>query len=1262
MSTAAGDSTTTRQSLPSVAAASSYDGGAGGKFRKKPFRRHQSTPYDRRPTAVPRIQRRNGWLARIVDPTSKIIASGAHRLFASVFRKRLLPPPTSPQQQGLIGEMKLGWVWYVKILGLDVRLKLAQSFQIFYELNCSNIPEHLLNSSANYILCFAKWLDANQERRYNQQEAATMENIHRVEENSVRTQESLEALKEGDGIATLEQILREKNFTRQNKSYPACINSGDVWAGRRDELDHLTGLLLSRTIDTANGGVKEISDKTHEENHAHHSRDTSAVNGPLLENPIKSNVLNVSNSTPALGNVFEEDMASPVHLAKAYMASKSAKVSPSMLGLRNQTHKEQTPFVGSPFQLQSPSISLPSKHPNSAGSYGNNFLMPRSRGKTVIYSMPRSPYSRVQTSLLHKGSETAFEAGPSTLSQNVLAVSQWNEPKKSALKRRISVFDNDIGSVGPIRRIRQKPNLLSPRSMTSRIAQDTELAAAERNTTVQSAEDDFPLNTLAERINMKLSNQNSLHHPSKSVEMGQRILQQLDRISPKEKPKEKNFNVANESATELIPTMLGGQASRSLEIADTSKSRKSFQLDNKQNSASHAVEDIPNSSYRKVDKNSDNVSKDPEFRSDKLALGVSVEAGMFAKASQDTSSPTNAARKFDDPPKKNRSFQMSAYEDHVELEEDMLSNGDISVSFNGQKKDDSNVISEVPTEPKKVLDVRNPLVVDGVVNVQKNLIFSEVRRSPILVSDKNKDPEHPANRVSTAEDHADFTFPAVAAFPNIVKPAVVSQASRKEDAAPQFNAPPPVFVSPPSFTTGFSSLKGIRPEISNSVTAGTSTGVAISTLGMPDKIDDYSGEDAEKASRKELTPGSSSAEGLASSSFSVKNSFTNPIMSKETTDTRSDTALGLSPVLFSSSSTNQSFSNGFTQSSPSTAASAVASVAANGAGSEVSPIVSSSSDLSATFTAPSLGTPIFKFGNVERPAASTSQASVSFVAESTEPGHKRMATAHDSESSPSFSAPLSIMANANSGFFGFEASTSENGGSLLSSSKPAFNSNPAGSSSMTFSLDTSTMSASSGTTGTLGSSWQSSNPQLLNSAFNSSVPPFTFGASSSAAVAAVSSSAPMVFGATGAPSSPVFSFANTNGTNPVTPSLSSVGNTNSMFTFGLTPPNNGNVQMNMDSMAEDSVQVAAPSVPAFCQSPMAAPPSSGFVFGATPSPMTNPFQFGGQPNLQVPAPGISPFQPSGSLESNPGSFSLGTGGNDKSNRRFIKVRKTARKR
>ncbi|GAB2233169.1 hypothetical protein Droror1_Dr00002387 [Drosera rotundifolia] len=32
-----------------------------------------------------------------------------------------------------------------------------------------------------------------------------------------------------------------------------------------------------------------------------------------------------------------------------------------------------------------------------------------------------------------------------------------------------------------------------------------------------------------------------------------------------------------------------------------------------------------------------------------------------------------------------------------ELEEDMHSNGDISVSFNGQKKDDSNLISEVPT-------------------------------------------------------------------------------------------------------------------------------------------------------------------------------------------------------------------------------------------------------------------------------------------------------------------------------------------------------------------------------------------------------------------------------------------------------------------------------------------------------------------------------------------------------------------------------------
>ncbi|KAM1531303.1 hypothetical protein ACFX1Z_020273 [Malus domestica] len=75
-----------------------YEGlGAGGKFRKTLFRRTtQATPYDRPPTILRNHSATNdGRLSKLVDPAQRLISSGAHRLFSSVFRKRL-PPPQSP--------------------------------------------------------------------------------------------------------------------------------------------------------------------------------------------------------------------------------------------------------------------------------------------------------------------------------------------------------------------------------------------------------------------------------------------------------------------------------------------------------------------------------------------------------------------------------------------------------------------------------------------------------------------------------------------------------------------------------------------------------------------------------------------------------------------------------------------------------------------------------------------------------------------------------------------------------------------------------------------------------------------------------------------------------------------------------------------------------------------------------------------------------------------------------------------------------------
>ncbi|XP_061358403.1 nuclear pore complex protein NUP1-like isoform X2 [Gastrolobium bilobum] len=84
-----------------------YEGGGGfGKFRKRPFRRTQTTPFDRLLTALRNPSRNNGWFSKLVDPAQRLIASSANMLFASVFRKRLPPPPPPPRSSEAVQEAR----------------------------------------------------------------------------------------------------------------------------------------------------------------------------------------------------------------------------------------------------------------------------------------------------------------------------------------------------------------------------------------------------------------------------------------------------------------------------------------------------------------------------------------------------------------------------------------------------------------------------------------------------------------------------------------------------------------------------------------------------------------------------------------------------------------------------------------------------------------------------------------------------------------------------------------------------------------------------------------------------------------------------------------------------------------------------------------------------------------------------------------------------------------------------------------------------
>ncbi|XP_047975002.1 nuclear pore complex protein NUP1-like isoform X2 [Salvia hispanica] len=198
---------------------------------------------------------------------------------------------------------------------------------------------------------------------------------------------------------------------------------------------------------------------------------------------------------------------------------------------------------------------------------------------------------------------------------------------------------------------------------------------------------------------------------------------------------------------------------------------------------------------------------------------------------------------------------------------------------------------------------------------------------------------------------------------------------------------------------------------------------------------------------------------------------------------------------------------------------------------------------------------------------------------------------------------------------------------------------------------TTSVSSNSAPSNPFGSSMQAPSSPLFGP---SPATGFSFGAqpTPSAPINAASS----LFGSsTAQPSSSPFSFSSAPASvfSSPAPSLSQPVFGNPAPSFGASSPGN-NFQMNgEDSMAEDPVQSTAPSLPAFGQ---ASPAPSGFMFGsAAPSQSNNPFAFGSQQS-QAPPPNPSMFQASNSLDFNAGgSFSLGSGGVDKSGRKFVKV-------
>ncbi|XP_011024136.1 PREDICTED: nuclear pore complex protein NUP1-like isoform X2 [Populus euphratica] len=1279
------------------------DGGGYGKFSKRPFRRStQTTPYDRPAKAIRNPSGSgNGWLSKLVDPAQRLIASGAQRLFATVFRKRLpAPPVVAPPSQPPETE----WGTEENRGVMDKR-KGAFSTDLF--------------------------------------------ETHRATTNGCSGPSDGSDM---DGVTELEVILKQKTFTRS-------------------EIDRLTALLQSKTVDFPTGNEEKKSEVIASKVMV------SQGKKELLTTPVNNGFDGRFNSTPIVSSsVLEEDFGSPTELAKSYMRSRPLKVSPSMLESQSQALRENpTVLTNHTFTPKSPMISIAPRSSGHAEFPQNGFVTPRSRGRFAIYSMTRTPYSRVHATTGLQGTRTASDAfaGPSSSFQNAWENNGFSGSKQGASKRSSSVLDNDMGSVGPIRRIRQKSNLL-PMSGTLSIRGNGMVSnAAQRLTSTEKPV--LAGEPLKDNGNSNVHGTAFTPVPSKSSEMASKILQQLDvLVSSREK-----------SPARLSPSMLRGQALRSLEDVDSSKLLEIVNDNNKLDAKPNTLlPDARESVFKMKDKIEENGPSKSILPYDKSASALN---GMGATSSmknnvagvKTTAFPVTSTI-VQSPQQKKRAFQMSAHEDFLELDDDddypnwtvsgMLAEGREKIGSELVERktigaeaivlEKSPALSEVKSPSTSTLNQKNAGI-DGSVIAEKSISFTSLATPLPAMTDKQAVVNQKLASISDEGAQPNYSNASPQIFSSREKVALPKEpngtsqtfhfSNKTGDKVAPFAFSSPVLSDPSVPKLGLSS--DAKPEGFSFKSVATGATELVTRDPGLDKTEDKSSLKDEGSFRApENVPSTSTSTSSTGGLFSFGIASNGSSLNNGSLASTPSSYSSPSPPLLSSNFTGQNSSSVFANSVASGSINAITTAVtmANFDG---------NSNFSISASAPSLtATPISKIGSVPSTSASTVPSTIDETTEAKtkEPGFGNPASgvgsvfggtcsgitstggktpaatskgnsffggtfpavtssgssvlnAISSAFTSTGSGPFSLNAgsstsaatNQSQGFNPFSASSAQvsaagtgmgtatqtmpmqfsspastpfalTGSTAFSSGSPTFGSSSTSklfSSGASFGLTSSTTSSESISVSSIaspastvfGSNWQAPKSMGFSTSSSSSTP-FAFGATSNA----VTSSSASVGFAPSVSSGPAFPFSSPASTTPSQPVF---GNPNPGFRSGSSPSGN-NDQMSMeDSMAEDTVQATTPSVPAFFQQPAAAPGPlfdfstlpGGNQFTLTGSSGANPFQFESQPS--VAAPQNPAFQASGSREFNAGgSFSFGAGGGDKSGRKFVRVKKTQRKR
>ncbi|MBA0750307.1 hypothetical protein Gogos_001723 [Gossypium gossypioides] len=411
--------------------------------------------------------------------------------------------------------------------------------------------------------------------------------------------------------------------------------------------------------------------------------------------------------------------------------------------------------------------SLVPRSSGHVGSLGNGLMTPRSRGRSAIYSMARTPYSRVNSSTLIKSAGTDSDAfgGPLSSSQGTWEHNRISGSGQGVLSRS-SVLDNDIGSVGPIRRIRQKSSLVSSRNLTLP-ASAAPLSAHVVGTSSAG------LDTLAETGGNSSPGTSFTTVPSKSSQMASKIFQQLEMlVSPGEK-----------SPSMLSPSMLHGQAHKSLANVDSSKFLENVHDSSKVSGSRIVLTDFQDTVSNKHDKVKKNDSTLVSLSDKQVPAVNGVDSNSLMKDNRpsvraaDSSGIKSVVQLSQE---KSQAFQISAHEDYLDLDDGDYSIGATPARFGEwRERSDNSVNGSKRAAPEAV--------------VEKPSIFSEVM--PISSAAVNRNPGmRTSNGSPVVEKNSSITFPVVQVANSSVQSVFLgsqsTQAAKKDAFSTESNAPP----------------------------------------------------------------------------------------------------------------------------------------------------------------------------------------------------------------------------------------------------------------------------------------------------------------------------------------------------------------------------------------------------------------------------------------------------------------------------------------